>query len=161
MIQLGGEYFFRNQGYLLTHMAKSGSRNHIRVSCAIIEQDGLILAAQRSGSMSLPLKWEFPGGKIKEGESPEDCLSRELIEEIGIQPAVCRQLPPSTHHYDNFTVTLFPFICSIRSGTITLHEHAAVAWLPPGELSSLDWAEADRPVLAAYRDFLSAWRRNP
>ena len=145
----------------MTHMAKSGFRNHIFVSCAIIERDGLVLAAQRSGSMSLPLKWEFPGGKIKEGESPEDCLSRELIEEMGIQPAVGRPLPPSTHHYDEFTVTLFPFICSIRSGDIKLHEHAAATWLPPGDLSSLDWAEADMPVLNSYRDFLSACRKNP
>jgi 8-oxo-dGTP diphosphatase len=137
-------------------MAKSGFRNHIRVSCAIIERDGLVLAAQRSGSMSLPLKWEFPGGKIKEGESPEDCLSRELIEEMEIQPAVGHPLPPSTHYYDEFTVTLFPFVCSIHSGTITLHEHAAVTWLAPLDLASLDWAEADRPVLESYHEYLSA-----
>ena len=143
----------------MAHMAKPGFRNHIRVSCAIIERDGLVLAAQRSGSMSLPLKWEFPGGKIKEGESPEDCLSRELIEEMGIQPAVGRPLPSSTHHYAEFTVTLFPFVCSIRSGTIMLHEHTAVTWLPPCDLSSLDWAEADRPVLESYREFLSACRK--
>jgi 8-oxo-dGTP diphosphatase len=140
-------------------MAKPSFRNHIRVSCAIIERDGLVLAAQRSGSMSLPLKWEFPGGKIKEGESPEDCLSRELIEEMEIQPVVSRPLPPSTHHYDEFTVTLFPFVCSILSGTITLHEHAAVTWLSPLDLASLDWAEADRPVLESYHDFLIASRK--
>ena len=143
----------------MTHMAKPSFRNHIRVSCAIIERDGLVLAAQRSGSMSLPLKWEFPGGKIKEGESPEDCLSRELIEEMEIQPVVSRPLPPSIHHYDEFTVTLFPFVCSILSGTITLHEHAAVTWLPPLDLASLDWAEADRPVLQSYHDFLNASRK--
>lgn len=143
----------------MAHMEKPGFRNHIRVSCAIIERDGLVLAAQRSGSMSLPLKWEFPGGKIKEGESPEDCLSRELIEEMGIQPSVGRPLPSSTHHYAEFTVTLFPFVCSIRSGTITLHEHTAVTWLSPCDLSSLDWAEADRPVLESYREFLSACRK--
>ena len=143
----------------MAHMVKPGSRNHIRVSCAIIERDGLVLAAQRSVSMSMPLKWEFPGGKIKEGESPEDCLSRELIEEMGIQPAIDRPLPSSTYHYAEFTVTLFPFVCSIRSGTITLHEHFAVTWLPPCDLSSLDWAEADRPVLESYRGFLSACRK--
>jgi len=143
----------------MAHMAMPAFRNHIRVSCAIIERDGLVLAAQRSGSMSLPLKWEFPGGKIKEGESPEDCLSRELIEEMGIQPAVGRPLPSSTHHYAEFTVTLFPFVCSIRYGTITLHEHTAVTWLPPWDLSSLDWAEADRPVLESYLEFLNTCRR--
>jgi 8-oxo-dGTP diphosphatase len=138
----------------------SYTRNHIRVSCAIIERDGCVLAAQRSGSMSMPLKWEFPGGKILEGESSEVCLTRELIEEMGIHVAVDNSLLPTTHHYPTFTVTLFPFVCSIRSGTITLHEHAAVTWLPPDDLSSLDWAEADRPVLESYRDFLIEFRKN-
>jgi 8-oxo-dGTP diphosphatase len=137
----------------------SHTRNHIRVSCAIIERDGLVLAAQRSGFMSLPLKWEFPGGKIKEGESPEVCLTRELMEEMGIHVAVNSPLPPTTHHYPAFTVTLLPFVCSIRSGTISLHEHAAVTWLPPRDLSSLDWADADRPVLESYRDFLIVSRK--
>ena len=59
-------------------------RPHLQVSCAIIERDGLVLAARRSATMSLPLKWEFPGGKIDPGESPEECLVRELREELRI-----------------------------------------------------------------------------
>jgi len=55
-----------------------------------------------------------------------------------------------THHYDNFTVTLYPFVCTPGPEQITLHEHAALVWLPPGELHTLDWLEADRPVLEAY-----------
>jgi len=144
---------------ILSKIEMSYTRDHIRVSCAIIERDYCVLAAQRSRSMSMPLKWEFPGGKIMEGESPEVCLTRELIEEMSIHVAVNSPLPPTTHHYPAFTVTLFPFVCSIRSGTVTLHEHAAVTWLPPGDLSSLDWAEADRPVLESYREFLSASRK--
>ena len=57
---------------------------HLRVACAIIERDGRVLAAQRSAAMTLPLKWEFPGGKIEAGESPEECLIRELMEELGV-----------------------------------------------------------------------------
>lgn len=144
---------------ILSEIEMSYTRTHIRVSCAIIERDGCVLVAQRSQFMNLPLKWEFPGGKIMEGESPEVCLTRELIEEMCIHVAVNSPLPPTTHHYPAFTVTLFPFVCSIRSGTITLHEHAAVTWLPPWDLSSLDWAEADRPVLESYREFLSACRK--
>ena len=124
--------------------------NHIHVTCAIIERDGLVLAAQRSADMSLPLKWEFPGGKIDPGESPEDCLRRELVEEMGIHVSVGKNLPISTHHYPNFAVTLYPFVCSIASGEIALHEHAAINWLPPEELSTLDWAEADVPVIESY-----------
>lgn len=123
---------------------------HIHVTCAIIEQDGLVLAARRSAVMSMPLKWEFPGGKIDPGESPEECLRRELVEELGICVVVGRNLPASTHHYPAFAVTLYPFVCSIESGEIVLHEHAAITWLPPEKLHTLDWAEADLPVIDAY-----------
>jgi len=120
---------------------------HIHVACAIIERDGLVLAAQRSAIMSLPLKWEFPGGKLEAGESAAECLRRELVEELGVTIAVGQALPLHTHAYDSFTVTLYPFFATIQSGAITLHEHAAMVWLPPGELHTLDWAEADWPVI--------------
>lgn len=100
--------------------------------------------------MSLPLKWEFPGGKIDPGESPEECLRRELIEEMGINVSVGKNLTSSTHHYPMFTVTLYPFVCSIESGEIILHEHAAIVWLLPDQLKTLDWAEADLPVIEVY-----------
>ena len=132
-------------------MKGEGVNKHIHVACAIIEQEGLVLAAQRSATMSLPLKWEFPGGKIDPGESPEECLRRELVEEMGVSIAVGETLPVHTHHYATFTVTLYPFVCSIESGTITLHEHSAIAWLTPDELNNLDWAEADFPVIESYR----------
>ena len=124
---------------------------HIHVTCAIIERDGLVLAAQRSATMSMPLKWEFPGGKIHEGETPEECLRRELVEELGIQVAVGKSLPASTHHYPAFTVTLYPYVCTITAGEIVIHEHETIVWLPLDELHSLDWAEADLPVIEVYR----------
>jgi len=123
---------------------------HLHVTCAIIERDGLVLAAQRSAAMSLPLKWEFPGGKIDSGETAEECLKRELVEEMGVRVRVGDALPESTHRYPTFTVTLYPFVCSIEAGEIVLHEHAAVSWLPAGELHTLDWAEADLPVIESY-----------
>ena len=128
-----------------TH-SKHGS---IHVACALIERDGFILAAQRSEKMSLPLKWEFPGGKIEPGESPEDCLKRELREEMGISIDVGAPLSSTTHAYLAFRVTLYPFICSISSGELTLHEHKQIAWLKPEMLHALDWAAADLPVIAA------------
>lgn len=127
---------------------------HIQVACAIIENGGKVLSTQRSESMSLPLKWEFPGGKINDGENPTECLKRELYEELGIDAMIGRPLSPVNHHYPTFSVTLYPFICTIICGEITLHEHAALAWLAPGELHMLDWAEADLPVLAIYREIL-------
>lgn len=98
----------------------------------------------------MPLKWEFPGGKIRPDEKAEECLHREIFEELGIQISISTSLKPATHDYPTFTITLYPFICSIIAGTMKLHEHAAVTWLAPEELSILDWAEADLPVLAAY-----------
>jgi 8-oxo-dGTP diphosphatase len=124
----------------------------IHVACAIIEKGGKVLCAQRSESMSLPLKWEFPGGKIDVGESPEECLRRELVEEMDIYVRVGKSLPQSTYHYPSFTVTLYPFICLIESGDILLREHADIAWLPPEQLNTLDWAKADLPVIKSYRD---------
>ena len=123
---------------------------HVHVACAIIRREGLVLAAQRSANMNLPLKWEFPGGKLEAGETPAQCLRRELVEEMGIQVRVGWALPLHTHHYPSFTVTLYPFACCIESGEITLHEHAAMVWLPPRELHTLDWAEADLPVIGEY-----------
>ena len=123
---------------------------HIHVACAIIENAGKALAAQRSSAMSLPLKWEFPGGKIDPGESAEECLRRELVEEMGVCVCVGKPMPLCTHHYPELAVTLYPFVCSIEYGEIILHEHSAVAWLAPEELYTLDWAEADLPVIGSY-----------
>jgi len=120
---------------------------HIHVACAIIELEGKVLCTQRSESMDMPLKWEFPGGKIDAGESPEECLKRELIEELGVEASVGQALAATTHHSPSFTVTLYPFICEIVSGKITLHEHKAMVWLPIEELHRLNWAEADWPVI--------------
>ncbi|TAN38822.1 MAG: (deoxy)nucleoside triphosphate pyrophosphohydrolase [Nitrospirae bacterium] len=130
---------------------------HLQVACAIIEAKGKVLCTQRSESMSLPLKWEFPGGKLDEGESPGECLRRELREELGIEASVGQACPETTHHYPEFSITLYPFICAIVSGEITLHEHAAMVWLPVEKLQALDWAEADWPVI---KDYQAQFKRN-
>lgn len=129
---------------------------HLLVTCAIIEREGLVLAAQRGEDMTLPLKWEFPGGKIIPGEELEDCLRRELNEELGVSIFVHYALSPSTHHYPSITVTLYPFVCEIEAGEIILNEHMAVSWLPSEKLHELDLADADLPVLANYLRFKRA-----
>jgi 8-oxo-dGTP diphosphatase len=126
------------------------SKKTMQVACAILERDGKVLAVQRSERMNLPFKWEFPGGKIHQGESPEQCVVREVAEELDIQIAVGRSLPTVCHDYPDFSVTLYPFICSMISGDLTLHEHKAFLWLSPEELSSLDWVAADFPIISAY-----------
>ncbi|HXY55524.1 MAG TPA: (deoxy)nucleoside triphosphate pyrophosphohydrolase [Nitrospirota bacterium] len=126
------------------------SRKTMRVACAIIEQNEKILAVQRSERMNLPLKWEFPGGKIHRGERPEHCVVREVAEELNLQIEIVRPLPTVSHDYPNFSVILYPFICAIVSGEISLHEHKAHLWMSPIELPSLDWVAADFPMIAAY-----------
>jgi len=121
------------------------------VSCALILDDNHnILVAQRSAFMRLPLKWEFPGGKIEEGETAEDCLIREIKEELGVSVEVIDVMMPSIYNDGRQSICLFPFLCKIVAGEIMLHEHAAYLWLPANELTGLDWAAADIPVLEAY-----------
>lgn len=122
----------------------------IRVACAVIEDAGKVLAAQRSETMNMPLKWEFPGGKLHEGESAEECLARELMEELGIRVRIERALPPVFHCYQEFAIELIPFVCSLAGGSLILTEHRAIAWLSPHQLPELDWPAADIPVIAAY-----------
>jgi len=122
----------------------------IRVACAVIEDDGKILAAQRSETMSMPLKWEFPGGKLHDGESAEECLARELMEELGVRVRIKRALPPVYHCYDDFAIELIPFVCSLAGGNLLINEHRAIAWRSPHQLTELDWPAADIPVIASY-----------
>jgi 8-oxo-dGTP diphosphatase len=125
-------------------------KRHLHVACAIIERQGTVLAAQRSASMSLPLKWEFPGGKIEAGETPEECLHRELKEELGVSVDIGASLTAATHSYPDFTVTLYPFTCRLSGGLITMHEHHALTWVEPRQMPELDWAEADLPIITEY-----------
>lgn len=122
----------------------------VRVACAVIEDAGKVLATQRNTTMSMPLKWEFPGGKLHPEESPEECLARELEEELGIRATIKHALPPVHHRYEEFTIELIPFVCTLAGGTLVLHEHREMAWLSPHELQELDWPAADLPVIASY-----------
>lgn len=123
----------------------------IDVTCAIIiDENGLVLATQRSAQMKMPLKWEFPGGKVETGESLEECLKREIQEELGILLQLGLQLPEHVHHYPDISIRLIPFICKIEAGSIDLKEHLKYSWLSAEDLPGLDWAEADVPVLNHY-----------
>jgi 8-oxo-dGTP diphosphatase len=131
--------------------AEQPPRKTLHVACALIEHRGLLLSVQRSAAMSLPLKWEFPGGKIEPGEDAAACLRREVREELGVEVDVGEPLPSATHDYPGFSVVLYPLRCRVTSGELTLHEHAAARWLSPAELFSVDWAAADLPVLEAWK----------
>ncbi|MCH7408212.1 (deoxy)nucleoside triphosphate pyrophosphohydrolase [Belliella sp. DSM 111904] len=120
----------------------------IKVTCAIIIHQGKILVAQRSESMSNPLKWEFPGGKLEAFESLEDCIKREILEELNLNIETLEILTANKHKIrENAEIELIPFICSYINGEIKLKEHRSAKWLRPAELNTLDWSEADIPIL--------------
>lgn len=125
----------------------------IRVTCALIEEENTsrVLCAQRSEQMKLPLKWEFPGGKVEKGESLEACLIREIQEELKIKVQVISKMASNIHTYqDNKQIELIPFRCRITEGNIHLREHKQILWLKKEALLELDWAEADIPIVMNY-----------
>jgi 8-oxo-dGTP diphosphatase len=120
----------------------------IDVTCAIIVSNNKILCVQRSALMSTPLKWEFPGGKIEEGESEEECLLREIHEELGLVVQITDRLEENIHHYHkNLSIRLIPFICKIAGGELSLKEHCQSKWLEKPDLLLLDWADADISIV--------------
>jgi len=136
---------------------KEGQTKVIDVTCAlIIDGNNNVLAAQRSTQMNLPLKWELPGGKIEPNETPEECLIREIKEELNIDIAITNSLPSNIHNYPTITIKLIPFICRHINGEIELKEHAQYKWLNTNELLDLDWADADIPILNHYLNYLNA-----
>lgn len=127
----------------------------IDVCCAIIvDEEGKVLVTQRSSSMALPLKMEFPGGKIEEGESPEECLIREIKEELDVDIEVLSAAKYHEYVYPGFSIRLIPFVCRISGGNISLKEHAAYIWTETSALPDCDWAAADIPVVNDYLDSL-------
>jgi len=123
----------------------------IEVSCAIIVNSiGKVLVTQRSKKMPLPLKWEFPGGKIEADETAEACLIREIKEELNIDIEITGSLTPNDHQYPDKLIRLIPFICRQKGGELVLKEHADYKWLDAKDLLDLDWAEADVGVVVEY-----------
>lgn len=123
----------------------------IPVTCALIVRNGKLLCAQRSEAMALPLKWELPGGKIENNESEEECLQREIHEELGLVVEVETRLVPNLHEIQpGKQILLIPFRCKITGGTLQPTEHKAIEWLDFTELLHLDWAEADIPIIKQF-----------
>lgn len=126
----------------------------IPVVCALIERDGLLLAAQRPAGKHGALKWEFPGGKVHENEAPETALIREIREELGAEIILRDKLPPHTHDYENMRIQLIPFLARLSKNSPEPRplEHAALLWLSPDKLPTLDWTAADIPIIDILRE---------
>ncbi len=119
----------------------------ITVTAAIIEKNGLILAAKRKEGLHLAGYWEFPGGKLENGEQPEEGLQRELKEEFNIESVINEYLGESIFHYSGKSIRLLGYLATHTDGDFSLTDHDEIRWLPPEELHSLHWAPADIPLV--------------
>lgn len=123
----------------------------IRVTAAVITEGGRVLIARRRAAARLGGMWEFPGGKIEPGESPEACLRRELKEEFDIAATIGEALGCHLHRYDFGTVALTAFRVASFQGPFRLNEHQEVRWVAPQALGDFDFTPADLPFVAMIR----------
>ena len=119
----------------------------VKVTAAIISSNGRVLIAQRKAEHHQAGKWEFPGGKIESGETPEECLRRELKEEFDIDTRVGAFLGASLYPYDHKTIELLAFRVVWEDGILLVREHARVEWVRIGQLARFDFAPADVPFV--------------
>ena len=125
----------------------------IEVVAAIIINDGHVFATQR-GYGEWQGWWEFPGGKMEAGESPQEALKREIKEELDADVSVDELLETVEWDYPNFHLTMHCFVCSLLSESLHLNEHEAAAWLTYATLKSVKWLPADEILLDKIADYL-------
>ena len=125
----------------------------IEVVAAIIVDSGNVFATQR-GYGEFKDGWEFPGGKIEEGETPQEALVREIKEELDTEITVGKLLDTVEYDYPNFHLSMDCFICEVKTGDLVLKEHEASKWLTKETLNSVDWLPADLGLVEKIREYL-------
>ena len=124
---------------------------HFNVAAAVFIENNKVFCAQRKDSGETAKLWEFPGGKIEEGETPDEALVREIQEELCVNIRVEDFITIVNHEYKTFSITMHAYLCTILSGKLTLTEHLDSRWLSVEELESVDWAPADVPIVEKVR----------
>lgn len=120
----------------------------VKVVAAVIEnEENEILCALRSPKMSIPNMWEFPGGKVEEGEDLQEALEREIQEELSCEIEAQDVIKDHTHEYDSFIIQLIALRAKLIEGNPTAQEHSKLLWLHRENLPSLKWAPADIPAV--------------
>jgi 8-oxo-dGTP diphosphatase len=138
-------------------VSETGAAPVVVVCVALIDDSGRVLLARRPAGKPMAGLWEFPGGKLQAGETPEAALARELGEELGIEiaPAAAAPLAFASHAYANFHVLLLLYLCRRWRGDVTACEGQSLAWVQPQQVESYPMPEADKPLVAALRDHLA------
>lgn len=126
------------------------------VAVALVDPDGRVLLAQRPEGKSMAGLWEFPGGKVETGETPEQALIRELAEElaIAVKEACLAPLTFASHTYAAFHLLMPLYVCRRWDGTPTARHHAALKWVRPRDMRDMAMPEADLPLIPMLRDLL-------
>lgn len=119
------------------------------VTAALIVSNGKVLAARRASNRHLAGLWEFPGGKVEIGESPEQCLARELCEEFEVESSVGEFFMESTYHYEEKSIRLLAYWVTLHSRIDKMNDHDQICWLAPNCLQELTWSPADQPIVEA------------
>lgn len=126
----------------------------IEVVAAVIRKGDRIFATQR-GYGEFKDFWEFPGGKMEPGESAEEALHREIMEELDAKIGIVRKIDTVEHDYPDFHITLHCFLCDLLEKHMELKEHEAARWLSAGQLDSVRWLPADMSLISRLKDLLS------
>jgi 8-oxo-dGTP diphosphatase len=124
----------------------SESMDYIKVTAAIIEKGGYILIGRRKAGPFADM-WEFPGGKVEAAETPEECLKRELREELDVEAAIGDFFLSSKHAYSHAAIELLAYKAKIIGGELCLHDHKEIRWVPAADLHSYAFPAADRPII--------------
>lgn len=128
----------------------------IVAACALVDVDGRVLVTQRPDGKDLAGLWEFPGGKLAPGETPEACLVRELHEELGVvvDPVCLAPLTFASHGYATFHLLMPLYVCRVFEGTPDAREGQAMRWVRPRALRSMPMPPADLPLISFLEDLL-------
>ena len=126
-------------------------QRYAKVIAGIIRKDGRILIGKRKVG-TFAGKWEFPGGKMEPGETPEQCLARELTEELGVRARIGKLFLSTRHTYSHMAIEFVTYEAEIVSGEPRLRDHNELRWVLPAELCLYDFPEADRPVVEKLRE---------
>ena len=139
ILQIGIEYFC----FFVIHKMQ----NLILVVAAIIKRKTKYLIAKRASLKTHGGRWEFPGGKIEEGETPEIVLERELYEELNIKTSIGPHIMNSFHEYEDFKIKLMAYEVTHLNGEFTLSEHDEIAWVTPAQMESYHMSGADLSII--------------